>query len=66
MTLRSMRLRVKYLVLLAALNNVDNKIPDVNSLVKEKNAMQKYETLNLDILPHLVIINLQTPYSMQR
>ena len=59
MTLRSMRLRVKYLVLLAALNNVDNKIPDVNSLVKEKNGMQKYETLNLDILPYLVIINLQ-------
>lgn len=66
MTLRSMRLRVKYLVLLAALNNVDNKIPDVNSLVKEKNGMQKYETLNLDILPYLVIINLQITYLMQR
>ena len=66
MTLRSMRLRVKYLVLLAALNNVDNKIPDVNSLVKEKNGMQKYETLNPDILPYLVIINLQIAYLMQR
>ena len=66
MTLRSMRLRVKYLVLLAALNNVDNKIPDVNSLVKEKNGMQKYETLNLDILPYLVTINLQITYLMQR
>ena len=43
---------------------VDNKIPDVNILVKEKIAMQKYQILDLNILP-LLVTNLQIIYLMQ-
>ena len=43
---------------------VDNKIPDVSILVKEKIAMQKYQILDLNILP-LLVTNLQIIYLMQ-
>ena len=41
----------------AALNVVDNKIPDASNLVKKTNDDAK-KTLSLNILPHLIIINL--------
>ena len=43
---------------------VNNKIPDVNILVKEKIAMQKHQILDLNILP-LLVTNLQIIYLMQ-
>ena len=45
----------------AALNTVENKIPNINSLVKKKQQikMQKYQTLRKNILLILIIINLQ-------
>ena len=43
----------------AALNELKNKIPNVNNLVKKQAMMQKYQMLGLNILPRLIIINLQ-------
>ena len=45
----------------AALTAVENKIPDVNNLVKKKKQImtQKYYTLNLNIFLLLITINLQ-------
>ena len=48
----------------AALTAVENKIPDVNSLVKKKTKKQqimtqKYYTLNLNIFLQPITINLQ-------
>ena len=41
-----------------ALYAVENKIPDVNSLVKKKIMMEKYQTLKINILLQLITINL--------
>ena len=56
----------------AALNAVENKIPNIINLVKKKKKkkkkqimMQKYETLNLNILPHLIITNFRMKYLVQ-
>ena len=43
----------------AALNIVKNKIPNFGNLVKKQIMMQKYQTPNLNILPHLIITNLR-------
>ena len=43
----------------AALNTVKNKIPNFGNLVKKQIMMQKYQTPNLNILPHLIITNLR-------
>ena len=52
---------VKWFSYYAALTAVENKIPDVNNLVKKKNQImtQKYYTLNLNIFLQLITINLQ-------
>ena len=43
----------------SALTSVENKIPDISNLVKKKqNMIQKYQTLNLNILLRLITINL--------
>ena len=41
-----------------ALTIVENKMPDVSKLVKKQIMTQKYLTLNLNILPQLITINL--------
>ena len=41
-----------------ALSAVENKIPDVNSLVKKQIVKQKYQTLKLNILQQLITTNL--------
>ena len=44
----------------AALNDAKNKTPNLSDLVKKKKIMmQKLKTLRMNILPHLIIINLQ-------
>ena len=43
----------------AALNAVENKIPNVSDLVKKEIKMQKYQKLRLNISPHLIAINLR-------
>ena len=42
----------------AVLNAVENKIPEVNNLVKKQIMIQKYQILNLNILLQLITINL--------
>ena len=42
----------------AALTAAKNEISDVSNLVKRNKLIQKYQTLNLSILPRLIIINL--------
>ena len=42
----------------AALTAAENEISDVSNLVKRNRLIQKYQTLNLSILPRLIIINL--------
>lgn len=54
------------LTTIAALNVVDNKKPDVSNLVQKANYVAKYRIVSLNILPHLIIINLQMIYVMQR
>lgn len=51
---------------IAAFNVVDNKKPDVSNLVQKANYVAKYKIVSLNILPHLIIINLQMIYVMQR
>ena len=51
---------------IAAFNVVDNKKPDVSNLVQKANYVAKYRIVSLNILPHLIIINLQMIYVMQR
>ena len=62
---RSMRLKVKYLSLptTAALNAVENKIPNVSGLVDKTDYDAKI--LKVNILPHPIIINLQVIHFMQ-
>ena len=40
------------------LTAVENKIPEVNNLVKKQIMIQKYQILNLNILLQLITINL--------
>ena len=54
------------LAIAAALNAVENKIRDASDLVKKKQQqqqqqimIQKYQTLRVNISPHLIIINFQ-------
>ena len=54
------------LTTIAALNVVDNKKPDVSNLVQKANYVAKYKIVSLNILPHLIIINLQMIHLMQR
>ena len=42
----------------AVLTPVENKIPEVNNLVKKQIMIQKYQILNLNILLQLITINL--------
>ena len=42
----------------AVLTPVENKIPEVNNLVKKQAMIQKYQILNLNILLQLITINL--------
>ena len=42
----------------AVLTAVENKIPEVNNLVKKQIMIQKYQILNLNILLQLITINL--------
>ena len=42
----------------AVLTAVENKIPEVNNLVKKQVMIQKYQILNLNILLQLITINL--------
>ena len=42
----------------AMLTAVENKIPEVNNLVKKQIMIQKYQILNLNILLQLITINL--------
>ena len=69
---RSMSLQVKLLVFIAlattvtVLNAVKNEIPNVSDLVKKTDLDKKYQILSLNMLPHLIIINLQIIYLMQR
>ena len=58
--------RVDGLTTTAAPNAVDNKIPDLSNLVKKQIMMQKYQILSLNILPHLIIIDLRIIYFMER
>ena len=51
---------------IAAFNVVDNKKPDVSNIVQKANYVAKYKIVSLNILPHLIIINLQMIYVMQR
>ena len=51
---------------IAAFNVVDNKKPDVSNLVQKANYVAKYKIVSLNILPHLIIINLQMIHLMQR
>ena len=51
---------------IAAFNVVDNKKPDVSNLVQKANYVAKYKIVSLNILPHLIIINLQMIYVIQR
>ena len=51
---------------IAAFNVVDNKKPDVSNLVQKANYVAKYKIVSLNILPHLIMINLQMIYVMQR
>ena len=51
---------------IAAFNVVDNKKPDVSNLVQKANYVAKYKIVSLNILPHLIVINLQMIYVMQR
>ena len=44
----------------AALNPVKNKIQNIKNILR----YSKYQSL--DILPHLIVINLQMKYTMQR
>ena len=50
----------------AALNAVENNIPNISNLVKKTYYGAKYQTLNLNILQHLVIINLRMKYLTKR
>ena len=50
----------------AAVNAIKNKIPIISNQVTKNVIMQKYQILSLNILPRLIIINLQTKYIMQR
>ena len=44
----------------AALNDAKNKTPNLSDLVKKKKIMmQKLKTLRMNVLPYLIIINLQ-------
>ena len=64
---RSLRFKVKYLVLLACLSMLLLiQIPNVGDLVKKQIMMQKYLILRLNILIYLMVINLQMKYLMQR
>ena len=69
---RSMSLQVKLLGFIAlattvtVLNAVKNEIPNVSDLVKKTDLDKKYQILSLNMLPHLIIINLQIIYLMQR
>ena len=48
------------------LNVVKDEIPNVSDLVKKTDLDKKYQILSLNVLPHLIIINLQIIYLMQR
>ena len=51
----------------AAVNAVENRIPHTNDFVKTKKKqilMQKYQTLKVNISPHLIMINLWVKYLM--
>ena len=50
----------------AALNAVENNLPNISNLVKKTYYGEKYQTLNLNILQHLVIINLRMKYLIKR
>ena len=45
---------------------VENKISNVSILVKKQIMTLKYQTLNLNILLQLIIINLQVKHLMER
>lgn len=49
----------------AALNVAENKIPNVSGIAK-KNFGAKKKDIDINISPHLIIINSQTIYLMQR
>ena len=66
--LRSLRLiqdkipSITSLVTTVVLNALENKMLNVSNLVKKWIMMQKYFTLRLSILPHLIIIILRMKY----
>ena len=67
----SLILKIKYLVLLAWLRlhlfrPFKIRYPKLVILFKKTVMLQKYLTLRLNILPHLIIMNLQMKYLMQR
>ena len=69
---RSTSLQVKLLGFIAlattvtVLNAVKNEIPNVSDLIKKTDLDKKYQIFSLNMLPHLIIINLQIIYLLQR
>ena len=45
-----------------AVNPVKNEIRNVTNPVKKQIIIQKYQTLRLNVSPHLIIIRLQVKY----
>ena len=60
--------KISSLATTAAVTAAENKIPNINNLLKKKeNIMtRKYQTLKINILQRLIIANLGVIYFMQR
>ena len=64
-----MRLKIKYLILLTtttALTVFENKILNVNNLVRKADCDEGKKILKTNISPHLIIIKLRIIYLMRK